>query len=321
MKRRLSCYLWGGDGESPHKAPQRTCSNSGHKDTPATIYCSECLSFFCKECESHHAFMFPSHASFVCTDLSLGSVFIGKCPSHPDCMLNYLCHTHNALCCDKCKLDKDGAHSKCDVVLIEKAMRDELPGIIASLQEKIQSVKVNKLEDLKAKQKVLEEDVETTKKSIKDAFNELRKILNEREIELLNNVDKLYEEYNKVEMIMEIEGSNEAENVLGNLKKVAEKGVLEKLNDRNVVNCICETKNVIRELDKTNKMIESALELKNDIQFDWDKGIIEELRGFGTIPKKEEFIFDWKECPDYVDGNRKYFADAEKPRIRHKERQ
>ena len=325
MKRQANSYLSEGKGGTesllpPLKHTRITCSNSDHNSAPAKVYCSVCSLFFCGECENHHTFMFPSHASSVCTELeSFGQLHEGKCSCHPDCMLDYLCRTHEVLCCAKCKLNQDGAHTKCEVVPIEKEMCDGGPRISALLHDKIFEIKVDKLERLKKKQNSLEEQVAETREIIISTFKEIRDALNEQELKAMTDLEKAFESWNNSDLILEIEDFNEGEKVLENLIKALKSRTMNKAEIRNSVGYVCDAKKVMKDLDNLERKLDAALDLESVIKFEWDRNVLQELKNFGYVPQKDDVMFKWKEPPVNIDNERKYFVVKSNPRIVTKE--
>ena len=304
----------------PLKHTRITCSNSGHSSTPAKVYCLVCSLFFCEECETHHTFMFPSHASSVCTDLeSFREVQGGKCGCHPDYMLDYLCRTHDVLCCAKCKLNQDGLHTKCNVVPIDKDTCSGGTKISGLLQDRIYEIKIDKLERLKKKQNLLEERVTNTREIISNTFKEIRGILNERERKMLAELDRAFESWNNSDLIVQIEEFSEAEKALENLIKIPKNKTMSEVEIRNSTGYACDARRAIKELDKLEKKLDAALGLESVIKFERDEEALKRLKNFGYVPQKEEIVLSWKEAPENIGSERRYLIDKSNPRIVLKE--
>ena len=80
----------------------RKCSSTEDKDIDAISYCGECRIFMCKKCEKFHSKLFSNHQIYN-LDKPIDEIFTGFCkePNHSN-KLEYLCKTHNTLCCLEC---------------------------------------------------------------------------------------------------------------------------------------------------------------------------------------------------------------------------
>ena len=106
----------------------KKCSFKEHKEIEATAYCEQCKIYMCKKCTEYHKGLFEQHLSFS-LDKNIKEIFTGFCKeeNHIE-KLEYLCKTHNKLCCVAClckiKDEIYGQHKDCDVCKI-KDIKDE----------------------------------------------------------------------------------------------------------------------------------------------------------------------------------------------------
>ena len=152
----------------------------------------------CEKCNEHHK-EFYTHQILEIKDFEESFTGICKEENHNN-TLDYYCKTHNQLCCDSCiiKFQKNGKglHSKCEIYPIEEVkdqMKDNLNQNIKLLEELSISLdkSINELKDIFEK---INENKETIKIKIQKIFTKLRNELNNREDELINKVDKKFEE-------------------------------------------------------------------------------------------------------------------------------
>ena len=114
--------------------------------------------------------------------------------------LQYYCKQHNILCCglfiSKIKDKTNGQHSNCDICSIEdieKEKHDKLKENIQKLDNMSNNLK-DKINELKNIFEKMNENKENLKLKIQKLFTKIRNEINNREDELLNEIDKLFNE-------------------------------------------------------------------------------------------------------------------------------
>lgn len=65
---------------------------SGHKETEAAIFCTQCRLAFCKECEAKHNLIFSEHKTVPAGSVTEFDVVSGKCDHHPSYPLDVFCN-------------------------------------------------------------------------------------------------------------------------------------------------------------------------------------------------------------------------------------
>ena len=104
------------------------CSLKKHDQIEGIAFCQECKIYMCNKCLSLHSELFDNHITNILSKDSK-QIFTGICQEekHKE-ELEYLCKTHNKLCCAAClskiKSKGNGQHKDCDVCNIED-IKDE----------------------------------------------------------------------------------------------------------------------------------------------------------------------------------------------------
>ena len=104
------------------------CSLKKHEQNEGIAYCQNCNIYMCNKCINHHSKLFEYH-TINNLNKDIKQIFTGICSEekHKD-ELEYLCKTHNQLCCAAClskiKSKGNGQHKDCDVCNIED-IKDE----------------------------------------------------------------------------------------------------------------------------------------------------------------------------------------------------
>jgi len=107
----------------PNKINEK-CSLNEHKEIEAMFFCQECNIYMCNKCEKLHTGLFKTHHQYN-LDKNNNQIFTGLCmrKNHSK-KLEYLCKTHNQLCCVACiaklKARGYGQHKYCRVCFLNK---------------------------------------------------------------------------------------------------------------------------------------------------------------------------------------------------------
>ena len=105
------------------------CSSKKHEEIKAVAFCQACKAYLCNKCLNYHSELFEEH---ITSDLNknIKEIFSGICyeEKHKE-VLEYLCKTHNVLCCAAClsKINSkgNGQHKDCDVCNIEEIKEEK----------------------------------------------------------------------------------------------------------------------------------------------------------------------------------------------------
>ena len=105
------------------------CSSKKHDTIDAIIYCQACKTYMCNKCSNYHSELFEDHKTNN-IDKDINPIFTGICnESKHKNELEYLCKTHNVLCCAACisKINSkgNGQHKDCDVYNIEEIKEEK----------------------------------------------------------------------------------------------------------------------------------------------------------------------------------------------------
>ncbi len=78
------------------------CSYVENKEIDAINFCGECKKYMCNKCANYHKGFFEYHILYN-IDKNIKDIFTGFCieENHKD-KLEFLCKTHNKLCCLAC---------------------------------------------------------------------------------------------------------------------------------------------------------------------------------------------------------------------------
>jgi len=304
---------------------KKKCSFIEHKEIDAINYCAECKRYLCNKCTNHHNGFLENHLLYK-IDKDIEDIFTGFCKeeSHNN-KLEYLCKTHNKLCCGAClckiKDEINGQHNDCDVCKI-KDIKDEkqnkLEENIKFLEELSKSLQ-NTIKELKMLLENLNKNKEELKLNIQNIFTKIRNILNNREDELLLEVDN---QFNKLYCDEEI--IKQGESLPNKIKISLEKGKIinkEWNNDNklsSLINDCINIENNIKDINNINEIIKHINIYKNikikfipEVESDYGD-LLESIKRFGEISYNK---FKFKKCPNNIKEDRKYSISGEKGNI------
>ena len=302
---------------------EKFCSFPGHLKNEAILFCQDCKQFRCNKCEKTFSEICKDHNKYKLNN-NQKDIFIGFClEKYHLGELKYFCKEHNQLCCAFCitklKDDENGQHSNCEICFIkdiEEEKRNNLKENIKKLETMSNNLK-EKINELKNIFEKMNEHKENLKLKIQKTFTNIRNEINIREDELLNEVDKKFDEnYFKENIIRKSEKSPDK------IKISLEKGKItdnewnnNKLNS-SINDCII-IENYLKDLDLIEKEIKKG-NIKNNLKIKFSpeeneiKYFIEKIKNFGNV-YLNEFIF--KKCPININDNRKYEISGEKGNI------
>ena len=176
------------------------CSLNEHKEIEAIIFCQECNIFMCNKCEKLHSGLFKNHHQYNINQNN-NQIFTGLCmKKNHSKKLEYLCKTHNQLCCVACiakiKARGYGQHKYCRVCFLKKAKNKKMKNLkknIDFLNDLSKNIE-NSINQLKAIFEKINNNKEELKLKIQKIFTNLRNALNNREDELLEEIESQYNE-------------------------------------------------------------------------------------------------------------------------------
>ena len=164
---------------------QKKCFTEEHKDIKAISFCIECRIYMCNKCEKYHAPFFKTH--HISKLNKEEEIFTGYYQEkNHSIKLEYFCKDHNQLCCAAClcKINEkgDGQHKDCEIYTIEKIKEEKKN----KLKENIKY-----LEDIENK---FNENMKELKEFFEkiDKVTKIRNALNDREMQLLLEIDNIY---------------------------------------------------------------------------------------------------------------------------------
>ena len=155
--------------------------------------------------------------------------------------------------------------------------------------------------------------------NVQKIFTRLRTVINEREDELLNEIDKIFND-----KFFDENSLKEEEKLPGKIKSSMEKvkemdKELEEINlNKYINNCII-IENDIEKINLINKQINKYIENEGKkVQFFPDENginnMLEKIRSFGKIEYINGF-FQFRECPQGLSDIRKYVVSGEHKNI------
>ena len=306
-------------------AKKRKCSFIEHKEIDAINYCAECKRYMCNKCTNLHNGFLENHLLYN-IDKGLEDIFTGFCKEeNHNNKLEYLCKTHNILCCGAClckiKDEINGQHKDCDVCKIKDIIDEkknklgENINFLEELSKNLQST----IKELKILLENVNKNKEELKLKIQNVFTKIRNILNNREDELLLEVDKQFNKLYYNEDIIKL-----SENLPNKIKISLEKGKIinKEWNNNNQLNSLINDciniENNIKEINNINGTIKNMNLNKNiKIKFipeeeNYYNDLLESIKKFGKISYNK---FKFKKCPNDIKDNRKYIISGEKDNI------
>ena len=304
--------------------PIKYCSFPGHGKNEAIIICQDCRQLRCNKCEKIFNEICKEHNTCKLKE-NKKDIFIGLCfeKNHLE-ELKYFCKNHNALCCGLCitkiKDEENGQHSNCEICPIKNIENEKRKNLKENIKrlENISNNLKEKLDKLKIFFEKANENKENLKIKIQKIFTKIRNDLNNREDELLNEVDKKFEEtFGKGDII------RNGEKLPNKIKISLEKGKIiendwENNNLSASINDCITIENDIRDLNLIEKELGADnLENNFNIKFIPEKDdelnlFCEKIKQFGKI-----FLFQFSllKCPENINEERKYIISGDKQNI------
>ena len=289
------------------------CSSKKHDKMDAIIFCQACKAYMCNKCSNLHSELFEEHKTINLSN-DLYQIFTGICnESKHKNELEYLCKTHNILCCAACisKINSkgNGQHKECDVCNIEdikEEKKNKLKDNIKYLEDISKNIdkSINELKEIIEK---INKNKEDLKLKIQKIFTNIRNTLNEREDELLAEVDIQFNKtYFNEDIIKQIE------KLPNKLKLSLEKGKLieNEWNEENfklnsLINDCINIENNIKEINIINENIIKFNSIKGDIIFLPEEDdlnlFLKTIRNFGIIEMDKDINIYLKIIKNQVD--------------------
>ena len=295
---------------------QVKCFSKKHEESDAVIYCQNCRIYMCNKCKKLHSDLFENHILFS-LDKDISNIFTGFCKEqNHNCELEYLCTTHNILCCSKCvssfKNNGYGKHGDCEVEVIEdikKDKKDNLNKNLKSLEELNTNIK-SQIEELNKIYDKIVEDKEAVKLKIQKIYTQLRNMINEQEDKLLFEIDRKFKKiYFKEKFVKQCaELPKKIKNTLIEGNAINKEWDEKKLNY--LINGCINIENNIETINQMNKAINNHKLNKIKVKFVEDEEKVIEfskiLKTTGNIFIGKDFNFQLRECPSNIAENKKY---------------
>ena len=177
---------------------KQKCFNKSHKEINAIIYCQICKVYLCNKCENFHSQLYPGHL-VANSDKDITDIFTGFCKEKEHFnKLKYFCKTHNQLCCSACitkiKGEGDGQHTDCEVCIIEEIKQEKKNKLKENIKY-LEDLSLNFKQSID-KLKEIYENINKIKEEIKlgilKIFTKIRNEVNNREDQIINELDKLF---------------------------------------------------------------------------------------------------------------------------------
>ena len=278
----------------------KNCSKS-HKELKAIAYCQECKIYICNKCLHSHKSLFNNHSLFN-LDKNFNENFTGFCKeeNHRE-PLEFYCETHNKLCCSSClcKINKKnkGQHKDCNVLIIEdiKEIKEKKLKENLIIADNLFNQLNNTIGLFNNKLEKINENKEKLKLETQKIFTQIRNNINEKEDQILDEIDKKFENtYFNENIIKKIE------KLLIEIKKIKEMGeaIEQEWNKENklsllINNCLI-IENKIVKINEDIKLInENKNKLSIEIFIKWNlNSLNKEIINFVKIIsfKKIEYI-------------------------------
>ena len=177
----------------------KKCSLLEHKEIDAIVYCQECKILMCNKCDNNHSSLFKYHHKYKLDNIDIKDIFTGFCKeeNHLE-KLEFFCKNHNTLCCSSClckiKKKNKGQHHDCEICEIEE-IKDEKKNKLSDNFKHLEDLSKNfekSINDLKNIFEKINENKEKIKLDIQNIFTKIRNVLNEKEDQLLDEIDKQF---------------------------------------------------------------------------------------------------------------------------------
>ena len=267
------------------------CFNKNHKEINANIYCQICKVFLCNKCENFHSELHQDHIT-TNIDKDINEIFTGYCKEKEHFnKLKYFCKNHNILCCASCitkiKGEGNGQHTDCNIYLIEdikEEKKNKLKENIKYLEDLSLNFEesINKLKEIYEK---INNNKEELKLNILKIFTNIRNEINKREDEIINEIDKLYNNIYFDDNLIK-KGEKIPRQIKTNLEecKSLDKGWEDKNKILSLLNNCINIENNIKYITEINNSVKKCSYIDMKIKFNSENDkIIKEIKNFGKI--------------------------------------
>ena len=275
------------------------CSFIDHNQIDACSYCQECKIYMCNKCSIYHKGLLKNHQQYN-LGKDFNNIFLNICKEKDHIMkLEYFCKNHNTLCCDSCitkiKGNGKGQHKDCKIYILEEIKNEKKNKLEENIKylEDLSTNLVNNIKELKSIFEKRNERKEELKLNILKVFTKIRNALNERENELLNEIDKYFNDnFDNEDLI------RESGKLPDKIKITLEKGksINNKWKDydnNKLVEVIYDCINIENNIKKINSIHENIKKLNynniNTIEFsskEFLDDILNRIKSFGKVYKK-----------------------------------
>ena len=274
----------------------KKCKN--HPESDSKIFCQECKMYMCNKCENYHSKLFGDHNSFN-SNININEIFTGNCKEiEHNNKLKYYCKNHNILCCEACitkiKGKGNGQHTDCDICFIENIKDDKKKKLKENLKllKDLSKVFSQSYEELKTIGDKMNTQKENLIKTIQNIFTKIRNALNNREDEILDEVNKKFNELYFNENILK-----ESQKMENEIKINLEKGKNldnEWDSDNKLISVINDCINIEKNINSINIINENIKKCKSkntEIKFNHEEDINKLLmiiKNFGYLYHSNE---------------------------------
>ena len=269
------------------------CSSKEDENINAISYCGECKIYMCNKCEKLHTKLFLNHQIYNIEKYE-GEIFTEFCkePEHRE-KLKFFCKSCNVLCCAACicriKSNGIGQHQNCEVCLVDDIKEEKANKLDENIKylEEISNTFKESIDNLKEKFDKIIDNKEELKMEVQKIFTKIRNELNNREDEILNEIDKKFDELYCDEKIFK-----DKNKLMNKIKFSLENGKKIKFNNEKLLSFVNDCINIENNIKDINSYNENIKKLKNstDIKIIFDYGskeqfnsFIENLKNFGNI--------------------------------------
>ena len=297
------------------------CSSKIHQENNAISYCQECRLYLCEKCLQIHQELYNHNQLNINENQS--EIFTGICKEKGHInTLDFFCKTHNKLCCLACisNINKNeyGQHKDCDICIIEEIKEEKRAKFKENIKEfeNLSNSVTQSINRLKITFEEINNKKEEMKLQIQKIFTKLRNELNNREDELLNKIDKKFDDsFIKEANIKQYEKlPKQIQKLLDEINSVNKEWNVENLNY--FLNCCANIEANINKIKTDNDSLQKWVSSKiykieySPKDFELNE-LIEKIKTIGDI----YYEFEFEPCKNKINDTPDYILSGEKENI------